>query len=293
MNKFWKWVRNKAPDGEDPDLAARTLFLNGTIASESWFDDDVTPALFKSDLDSGKGPITVWINSPGGDVWAAAQIYNMLLSYSGKVTVKIDGLAASAASVIAMAGDEVLVSPVSMLMIHNPSTMAMGDKDDLAQAISMLDSVKDSILNAYVKKTGLSKNKLSKLMDDETWMDASKAVELHFADRVMERPDLYHSEQEEKPVETDPEEGTQESKSGEDTSEKTPDKNGTEESHDKIGTGFLYSSHQMAAAFTNKVKEHYKVRNKASEAPIAKDTADKGRSVDALMDRLNLLHKVM
>ena len=297
MNKFWKWVRNKAPDGEDPDLAARTLFLNGTIASESWFDDDVTPALFKSDLDSGKGPITVWINSPGGDVWAAAQIYNMLLSYDGKVTVKIDGLAASAASVIAMAGDEVLVSPVSMLMIHNPSTMAMGDKDDLAQAISMLDSVKDSILNAYVKKTGLSKNKLSKLMDDETWMDASKAVELHFADRVMERPDLYHSEQEEKPVETeeemDPEEGTQESKSGEDTSEKIPDKNGTEESHDKIGTGFLYSSHQMAAAFTNKVKEHYKVRNKASEAPIAKDTADKGRSVDALMDRLNLLHTMM
>ena len=135
MNKFWKWVRNKAPDGEDPDFAARTLFLNGTIASESWFDDDVTPALFKSDLDSGKGPITVWINSPGGDVWAAAQIYNMLLSYSGKVTVKIDGLAASAASVIAMTGDEVLVSPVSMLMIHNPSTMAMGDKDDLAQAI--------------------------------------------------------------------------------------------------------------------------------------------------------------
>jgi ClpP class serine protease len=112
--------------------------------------------------------------------------------------VKIDGLAASAASVIAMAGDEVLVSPVSMLMIHNPSTMAMGDKDDLAQAISMLDSVKDSILNAYVKKTGLSKNKLSKLMDDETWMDANKAVELHFADRVMERPDLYRSEQEEK-----------------------------------------------------------------------------------------------
>jgi ATP-dependent Clp protease protease subunit len=224
-------------------LAARTLFLNGTIASESWFDDDVTPALFKSDLDSGKGPITVWINSPGGDVWAAAQIYNMLLSYDGKVTVKIDGLAASAASVIAMAGDEVLVSPVSMLMIHNPSTMAMGDKDDLAQAISMLDSVKDSILNAYVKKTGLSKNKLSKLMDDETWMDASKAVELHFADRVMERPDLYRSEQEEKPVETeeemDPEEGTQESKSGEDTSEKIPDKNGTEETMTKLEPAFF------------------------------------------------------
>lgn len=291
MNKFWKWVRNKAPDGEDPDLAARTLFLNGTIASESWFDDDVTPALFKSDLDSGKGPITVWINSPGGDVWAAAQIYNMLLSYSGKVSVKIDGLAASAASVIAMAGDEVLVSPVSMLMIHNPSTMAMGDKDDLAQAISMLDSVKDSILNAYVKKTGLSKNKLSKLMDDETWMDASKAVELGFADRVMERPDLYRREQEK---EQDEEEDNPIKKNPEGSEEnpgQAPD--GPKKNKDLLAAGFLYSSRQMAAAFTNKVKEHYKVRNKASEAPIAKDTADKGRSVDALMDRLNLLHTMM
>lgn len=283
MNKFWKWVRNKAPDGEDSELAARTLFLNGTIASESWFDDDVTPALFKSDLDSGKGPITVWINSPGGDVWAAAQIYNMLLSYSGKVTVKIDGLAASAASVIAMAGDEVLVSPVSMLMIHNPSTMAMGDKDDLEQAISMLDSVKDSILNAYVKKTGLSKNKLSKLMDDETWMDANKAVELHFADRVMERPDLYRREQEEKPEEDDP------AKENPEESEGNPEK----KNEDLLAAGFLYSSRQMAAAFTNKVKEHYKVRNKAQDGSDAESKVEEGRSVDALMDRLNLLHKVM
>jgi ATP-dependent Clp protease protease subunit len=285
----------------DPDLAERTLFLNGTIASESWFDDDVTPALFKSDLESGKGPITVWINSPGGDVWAAAQIYNMLLSYGKKVTVKIDGLAASAASVIAMAGDEVLVSPVSMLMIHNPATAAMGDKSDLEQAISMLDSVKDSILNAYVKKTGLSKNKLSKLMDDETWMDANKAVDLGFADRVMERPELYHEEeQKEKMEEPEQEDGADPKEdhsngeeSNEDISSKAPDKNGTDNDHDKIGTGFLYSSRQMAAAFTNKVKEHYKVRNKASEAPIAKGTADKGRSVDALMDRLNLLHTMM
>lgn len=87
------------------------------IAEESWFDDEVTPALFKSELDDGTGNITVWINSPGGDCFAAAQIYNLLLNYQGKVTVKIDGLAASAASVIAMAGDEILMSPVSMLMI--------------------------------------------------------------------------------------------------------------------------------------------------------------------------------
>lgn len=290
MNKFWKWVRNKAPDGEDPGLAERTLFLNGTIASESWFDDDVTPALFKSDLDSGKGPITVWINSPGGDVWAAAQIYNMLLFYVGKVTVKIDGLAASAASVIAMAGDEVLVSPVSMLMIHNPSTMAMGDKDDLTQAISMLDSVKDSILNAYVKKTGLSKNKLSKLMDDETWMDANKAVELGFADRVMERPDLYHEDEQEKKV---PDEEDPDKESEEKQIEKKPEKEDSKKNEDLLAPGFLYSSRQMAAAFTNKVKKHYEVANKALETPAAKDTADKGRSVDALMDRLNLLRTMM
>ena len=297
MNRFWKWVRNKTPAGEDPDLAERTLFLNGTIASESWFDDDVTPALFKSDLDSGKGPITVWINSPGGDVWAAAQIYNMLLSYTGKVTVKIDGLAASAASVIAMAGDEVLVSPVSMLMIHNPATAAMGDKDDLAQAISMLDSVKDSILNAYVKKTGLSKNKLSKLMDDETWMDANKAVELGFADRVMERPDLYHEEEPEKkvpeqddPDEDDPEKKKSDPDSEEDQPEKEPD-DPKKKDEDRIRTGFTYSSRQMAAAFTNKVKNHYKTVNTAPEKPVI-DIAE-GRSVDALMDRLNLLHTMM
>ncbi|MFN2939214.1 head maturation protease, ClpP-related [Lachnospiraceae bacterium YH-ros2226] len=295
MNKFWKWVWNKAPDGEDPDFAARTLFLNGTIASESWFDDDVTPALFKSDLDSGKGPITVWINSPGGDVWAAAQIYNMLLSYGEKVTVKIDGLAASAASVIAMAGDEVLVSPVSMLMIHNPSTMAMGNKDDLTQAISMLDSVKDSILNAYVKKTGLSKNKLSKLMDDETWMDANKAVELHFADRVMERPDLYHEDEQEKkvPDEGDPDEKEPEESKEQEDQPAQESEDPKKKDKDLIHTGFLYSSRQMAAAFTNKVKKHYEVANKAQDGPAAGSKAEKGRSVDALMDRLNLLHKVM
>ena len=97
------------------------------IASESWYDDEVTPGLFKEELNSGEGDITVWINSPGGDCVAAAQIYNMLMEYKGNVTVKIDGIAASAASVIAMAGTTVLMSPVSMLMIHNPMTAAFGD----------------------------------------------------------------------------------------------------------------------------------------------------------------------
>ena len=108
----------------EEEVIERILFLNGTIAEESWFDDDVTPQIFKDELNKGNGNITVWINSPGGDCVAAAQIYNMLIDYKGDVTVKIDGIAASAASVIAMAGTKVLMSPVSMLMIHNPITIS-------------------------------------------------------------------------------------------------------------------------------------------------------------------------
>ncbi len=168
-------------------MEERTLFLNGTIAEDSWYDDDVTPQLFKEELMSGSGDITVWINSPGGDCVAAAQIYNMLMDYKGNVTVKIDGIAASAASVIAMAGTKVLMSPVSMLMIHNPATIAFGDSAEMEKTIAMLESVKDSIINAYEIKTSLRRAKLSHLMDSETWMDANKAVELGFADGILKR----------------------------------------------------------------------------------------------------------
>lgn len=168
----------------------RTLYLNGAIAEESWFDDDVTPALFKEELNEGDGDIVVWINSPGGDCVAAAQIYNMLIDYRGYVTVKIDGIAASAASVIAMAGTKVLMSPVSMMMIHNPVTVAVGDSEDMAQAIEMLSEVKESIMNAYEIKTGMSRAKLSHLMDAETWMNANKAMELGFADGIISREDI-------------------------------------------------------------------------------------------------------
>ena len=169
------------------EMVERTLFLNGTIAEDSWFDDDVTPQMFKEELMDGNGNITVWINSPGGDCVAAAPIYNMLREDEGKVTVKIDGIAASAASVIAMAGDMVLMSPVSMMMIHNPMTIAFGDSGEMQRAIDMLSSVKDSIINAYELKTGLSRIKLAHLMDAETWMDANKAIELGFADEVVQR----------------------------------------------------------------------------------------------------------
>ena len=185
MKKFWNWTNQT--DKTNPEQTNRALFLNGTIAEESWFDDDVTPQLFKDELLSGSGDITVWINSPGGDCVAAAQIYNMLMDYKGNVTVKIDGIAASAASVIAMAGTKVLVSPVSMMMIHNPMTVAFGNTGEMEKAIAMLDEVKESIINAYEITTGLSRAKLSHLMDAETWMNANMAVELGFADEVMKR----------------------------------------------------------------------------------------------------------
>ena len=179
MKKFWCWVRDETNPEE------RTLRLEGAIAEESWFDDDVTPAAFKSELMSGSGPITVVINSPGGDCVAASQIYNMLMEYPADVNVNIDGIAASAASVIAMAGTTVRMSPVSLMMIHNPLTVAMGDTEEMRKAIQLLDEVKESIINAYEIKTGLSRAKLSHLMDAETWMSAKKAYELGFCDEIL------------------------------------------------------------------------------------------------------------
>lgn len=179
--KFWNWIKNQDESGSE----MRTLFLNGEISDETLYGDEVTPKLFKDELSAGNGPITVWINSPGGDVFAAAQIYNMLMDYPYDVTVKIDGLAASAASVIAMAGTTVEMSPVAMMMIHNPATIAIGDSEEMKKAVKMLDEVKESIMNAYEIKTGLAREKISKLMDAESWFNAKKAVELGFADKIL------------------------------------------------------------------------------------------------------------
>ena len=178
MKHFWSWVR-------DADTSERTLYLEGPIAEESWFGDEVTPEQFKSELFDGEGPIKVHINSPGGDVFAASKIYTMLMDYPYEVNVQIDALAASAASVIAMAGTHVAMSPTSMMMIHNPWTVAYGDSAEMKKAITMLDEVKQAIINAYAIKTGLSNAKLSHLMDDETWMSAHKAYELGFCDEVL------------------------------------------------------------------------------------------------------------
>ena len=214
----------------------------------------------------------MWINSPGGDCVAAAQIYNMLMDYKGNVTVKIDGIAASAASVIAMAGTRVLMSPVSMLMIHNPMTVAMGDAAEMEKAIEMLASVKDSIINAYEIKTGLSRAKLSHLMDAETWMDASKAVELGFADEILQRTAAAV------PVQPDEEDD-------EDEDEDAPGAPAEEDEDDKEKSkaSMLFSRKAVNTSLVNKLR-HRMIADAAQTRP--KPT---GRKVDDLYERLNLM----
>ena len=177
MKKFWNFIRN--------DAGERILRLEGPIDEDSFWGDEVTPQAFRDELEAEEGDVTVWICSPGGNVFAAAEIYTMLCDHKGKITVKIDSIAASAASVVAMAGDRVLMSPVAMLMIHDPMTIAMGNAADMEKAIATLNEVKASIINAYQRKTGLSRNKISQLMENETWMNAKKAVELGFADEIL------------------------------------------------------------------------------------------------------------
>ncbi len=177
MKKFWNWIHDDSGD--------RVLRLEGPIDSESFWGTEITPQMFRDELYAEEGDITLWINSPGGNVFAAAEIYTMIRDYPGSVTVRIASIAASAASVVAMAGDVVQMSPTALLMLHDPSTIAMGNAKDMEKVIDTLDKVKESIITAYAFKTGLSHNRLSKLMSDVTWLPAKKAVELGFADEIL------------------------------------------------------------------------------------------------------------
>lgn len=229
--------------------------LHGVIAEESWLDDEVTPGLFKEELEAGEGNVTVWINSPGGDCFAAARIYNMLAAYPGKVTVKVDAIAASAATVVAMAGDEVQMSPVAMMMmIHNPAMMAAGDHKAMEKAIEALRETKESILNAYERRTHLSRAKLARLMDDETWMDARKAVELGFADKIIEP-----AAKEERLLE-------------------------------ETSAASLYSERECSRRIIGRLTEKYKPPEDTI-SPEKKENALTGRSVAELTNRLQLIRQ--
>ncbi|WP_172119280.1 head maturation protease, ClpP-related [Actinomyces faecalis] len=230
VNRFWNWEQPPAdPPGEHD--AHRVLRIGGVIAADSWFDDDVTPGIFRSELEAGSGPIQVWINSPGGDCVAAAEIYTMLMDYPYPVTVIIDALAAS---VIAMAGTEVLISPVGMMMIHNPATLATGDAAELSRAVEMLGAVKESIINAYELRTGMQRAKRARLMDEETWMDAKAAINLGFADGLYQPEQPGHAFTPPGPAQP-----------------AAPDP-----VPDNLGAGFTFSAAATTAALVNKINHH-------------------------------------
>ena len=176
MKRFWNWKQN----GDQRQLA-----ISGVIAPDSWVHDDVSPQVFQDVLNDFQYPFDLRLNSPGGDCTAASLIYTMLMNYPNEVNVKISGIAASAASVIAMAGTTVSMAPAAMLMIHNPLTIVGGQERDLDHAAQMLAETKESIINAYELKTNLPREKISTMMDNETWMNVNKAIELGFADAML------------------------------------------------------------------------------------------------------------
>ena len=274
MNKFWNWVRNE-------DTGAAELIFNGPISEDTWFGDEITPAMFRNELSKVSGDLTVWLNSPGGDVFAASQIYTMLRNHKGKVTVKIDGIAASAASVVAMAGDETLIAPTGMLMIHNPSTVAFGNKEAMQKAIELLDEVKESIINAYEEKSGLSRSKIARMMDEETWLNAKKAQSLGLVDGILFASGQPKPEEDE-PDEDDDDDDDKTKDEGDGTV--TPDEAG--ESPDEVEK--LKRRRSEDSAMTYSVAASMKSlieRLNAQNAPV------KGVPFDQLEKRLNLLKK--
>lgn len=181
-NKFW--TIRAAEDA--PDVAE--LLLYGEISDVTWWGDEVTPKQFKADLDAlgNVREIKVYINSIGGDVFAGQAIHSMLRRHPAKVTVYIDGLAASIASVVAMAGDVVYMPRNAMMMLHNPWSLAVGNAEVFRKMAEDLDKIRESMVAAYQDKSGLDRDKIIELMDAETWLTAEEAVKLGFADEIEE-----------------------------------------------------------------------------------------------------------
>jgi len=182
---FWRVV-----DAKNTESGESEIELYGYISEYSWFEDEITPKKFKDDLYAAGngGPITIRLNSYGGDVIAASLMNTIIRDYPGRVTVQIDGIAASAATIVAVAGDVVRIQETGYIMVHDPSVvflMAQLNIEDLTRLANALQAIKAGIINAYESKTGLSRERLSKLMTDETWMDAQRALDLGFVDEVI------------------------------------------------------------------------------------------------------------
>ena len=245
MKKFWNFVKNEDTDETE-------LLFNGPISEDTWFGDEITPALFRDELNKVKGDLIVWLNSPGGDVFAASQIYTMLRNHKSKVTVKINALAASAASVVAMAGDETLIAPTAMLMIHDPACFVAGNKADMEKAIELLEEVKESIINAYEEKCHLSRSKIAKMMSEETWLNAKKALQLGFVDGILFAKEKQPAEEESEQEDT-PEEETEEDDTDSDEDEASEDDENSDKKPQRDTTSMMYTPSHTAASFMQKI----------------------------------------
>ena len=181
--RFWDF---RAAANEN---AAPELILYGDIASETWWGDEVTPLQFTEELNAlGNVPeIVVRINSGGGDVFAANAIYTRLKDNAAKITVKIDGWAASAATIVAMAGDVIEIPGNGVFMVHDPSIGLLGyfNETDLVKVSEELKVIKQSIVNGYALKTGKAAEEIAAIMAAETWFDGKQAVDAGFCDRLM------------------------------------------------------------------------------------------------------------
>lgn len=179
---FWRWVN---VDGGIPEME-----IDGVLSEYSWFEDDITPKLFKEQLyNNGKGgPVLMKINSPGGDVFAANQMRAIMTDYPGEITVRVQGLAASAAVMVAISGKHVEMTDASYMMIHDPAIvvfLAALDIETLGKLRDDLRSIKDGIIPAYASKTGMSDEKISRMMSAETWMSAREAKDYGFVDEIL------------------------------------------------------------------------------------------------------------
>ena len=163
------------------------LTLYGEISDYSWWGDEVTPKQFKEDLDAlgDIDTLNVYINSTGGDVFAGQTIYSILKRHKAKVNVYIDGLAASIASLIAMAGDKVIMPVNAMMMIHNPWTWAEGNANDFRKLADDLDKITQASINAYMSRVNITEDKLKELLDAETWLLPDEALEMGFATSII------------------------------------------------------------------------------------------------------------
>jgi ATP-dependent Clp protease protease subunit len=181
---FWRVVNAKESESGESEI-----WFYGYISEFSWFDDDITPGLFRKDLNKlGGKPVTIRINSGGGEVFAASAIRAMIMDYKGKVTTRIEGLAASAASYVAMAGDVVKMQDSAFFMIHDPWTVAMGGVEEFKRAMELLKTVKNGIVETYQTKTQADVATLSRWMSNETWFTAQEALQNGFIDEVISAP---------------------------------------------------------------------------------------------------------